>query len=203
MTRYLSVLVLGLGLIALPRAGAAAQESNGAAQEGSSSLTTKAKAAFANITKAKTALNAGKSKTGDSYLAKAEALLKSAMGKVPGGSALAKTDTASNAAEKGNAPQTTGALSQAEGAAAKLDPSLGDKLGVAKQQSNQGDTGNASNTISDAKQSLAQKTGLSGIQDTYQKVSMARSLIKGGDSDKAKGILDQIPSSPMSLLKGL
>lgn len=167
-----------------------------------SSLTSKAKAAFADITKAKSALSAGNDKQGDGWLAKAETLLKSVMAK-KGASALAKSDTASDAAQNGDAPKTTTSLSQAESAAAKLDPSLAQKLGAAKEQSSQGDTSGASSTLSQAKSAIAGKTGLSGIQDTYEKVTMARSLLKGGDSTKAKGILDQIPTSPTDLLKGL
>jgi thioredoxin-like negative regulator of GroEL len=182
-------------LLALPSVASAAPEQGG--------LAAKAKAAFADITKAKTALDAGKTKTSDGWLAKTEALLKSAMGKKEGGEALAKTDEAAGAAQQGDAPKTQTALSQAEGAAEKIDPAIAGKLGFAKEQSAQGDTGGASNTVDEAKQAIADKTGLGGLYDTYQKVTMARSLLKGGDSGKAKGILDQIPSSPADLLKGL
>jgi uncharacterized protein HemY len=186
--------VVAVALVSMPALAAEGQAK--------SSLTSKAKAAFADITKAKSALNAGDTKKSDGWLAKAETLLKTVMAK-KGGGALAKTNTASDAAENGDSQKTTSALSQAESAAAKLDPSIAQRLGAAKQESAQGDTNGASGTLAEAKSAIAQKTGLSGIQDTYEKVTMARSLLKGGDSTKAKGVLDQIPTSATDLLKGL
>jgi hypothetical protein len=152
--------LLALAVLALPRIAWGATEP--------SSLTNKAKAAFADITKAKTALDAGKQKTSSSYLSKAETLLKSVMGKTAAsGSGEASPQAVGNAQE----PAKSGNSLEA----------LAGKTGLSGLE---GKTG-----------------GLSGLEDTYQKVTLAHSLLKTGDSSKAKGILDQIPSSPADALK--
>lgn len=48
---------------------------------------------------------------------------------------------------------------------------------------------------------VAQQSGLSQIESTYQKISLARSLLNSGDNSKAKSLLDQIPSSLPGLLE--
>lgn len=149
----------------------------------------KARTALADVAKARTALSAGNSKTGQSWLAKAETLLGSVLSEVPGGDLLKKMDKASDGAKQGD----TGAVAQAESQAAKVDPSLAEKMGAAKQKAAQGDTNGASNTVDDARNDVAQKTGLGEIGDLYNKVVAARSLLKAGENLKAKNLLDQIP----------
>lgn len=150
-------------------------------------LESKAKSAYTYIEKAKSALSVGHAKSGNSYLAKAQGLLGGVLDKVPGGSLLKKLDSSN--AKQGD----SGALSQAEQQAAKLDPSLAGKLGLAKQQAQQGDNNAAADTAQETKQEAAQKTGLSSLQDAYDKVSQARKLVNLGDLSKAKGLLDAIP----------
>jgi hypothetical protein len=145
----------------------------------------KAKSALADVGRAKSALSAGNAKSGQSWLAKAESLLGSVFSQVPGGEAFKKLDQASNGEPS--------AVSQAESEAAKLDPSLAARMGIAKQQANQGDTQAASSTVGQAKSEAAQKTGLSELADVYQKVTAAQSLLKAGESSKAKSLLDKIP----------
>jgi hypothetical protein len=186
---------MAAALLAAPRLALAAPDT--------SSIATKAKAAFADITKAKTALNAGKTKTSESWLTKAETLLKAAMDKAPGGSALTKANEAAGASQQGDPQKTSSALAAAQGEAQKLDPALAEKLGLAKSQAQQGDAGATQSKLDEARSSLADKTGLSGLQNTYQQVTLAHSLLKGGDSTKAKGVLDQIPTSKADVLKSL
>jgi hypothetical protein len=194
--------VLAIAVVALPRLAWGLDTSG---------LTTKAKTAFADITKAKTALNAGKTKTSDSWLAKSEGLLKSVLDKAPGGAALQKLNSGSGAATDSNGEQSPSALSQAEGEAMKLNPSLAGRMGLSQPNAAQADAGTepadagmAPANVTEAKNDGSQTSGgLSGLLSTYQKVTMARSLLKGGDSTKAKGVLDQIPSSPGNMLKGL
>ena len=50
------------------------------------------------------------------------------------------------------------------------------------------------------RQETAQKTGLDKIESAYQKVSLARSLLSAGNTSKAKGLLDEIVSSPSGVL---
>ena len=45
------------------------------------------------------------------------------------------------------------------------------------------------------------KNTIAEIESAYQKVSLARSLLKRGDTSSAKSVLDQIPASPLGLLK--
>ena len=160
-------------------------------------LESEAKTAFSDISRAKVALDAGKTATSQGWLGKAEALLTQVLDKAPGAALLGKLEQAQGAAERGKPQQGTNALSAAEAEAAKLDPALAAKLGVAQQEAAQGDPAAAAK----AHDTAAQETGLGGLQGVLQKVTQARSLLKTGDSTGAKGLLDQIPSSPLGLLK--
>ena len=159
-------------------------------------LTSKAKSAFADIQKAKSSLSAGKTKSSETWLTRAEALLESVLSEAPGGKLLGKLDQAQSSAKQGDSRQSGNALSQAESQAAKLDPSLASKLGVASQAAQQGDTGAAQGEAAEAKKDIAGKTGLGEIQDAYEKVKAAKALLGSGETSKAKGLLDQIPSLP-------
>ena len=150
------------------------------------SLMNDAKIAFADIQKAKSALDSGQTKTSSGLLGKAEGLLKSVLDKAPGGSLLAKTDQASNAAQQGDQQKSQGLAAQAQAEAQKLDPSFAGQLGQAKQ----GDTG----ALQDAKTGIAAKTGLSSLLSTYEDVKAAKSLLGSGEVQKAKGLLGKIPS---------
>lgn len=125
------------------------------------SLMNDAKAAFADIQKAKSALDNGQTKTSSGLLGKAEGLLKSVLDKAPGGSSLAQ-------------PQAQ--RSQAE--AQKVDPSIAQP----------------GQTLKDLKTAIAARTGLSGLLSTYEDVKAAKSLLGSGEVQKAKGLLDKIPS---------
>jgi hypothetical protein len=151
-------------------------------------LESKAKLALANIAKAKSALNAGDGKTSQSYLAKAEGLLKSVLGASPTTSAPT---------------QNTNALSDAESEAAKLNPSLAARVGVGNPQAAQpqGTADGGPSGETQAPQAADKKSAFAELKSTYEKVTLAQSLLKGGDSAKAKGILDAIPTSPLSLVK--
>ncbi|MCA1827016.1 MAG: YfdX family protein [Myxococcales bacterium] len=148
-------------------------------------LESKARTAIADVAKAKSALSAGNSTSSQSWLAKAEGLLSSVLGQVPGGDLLKKGDKAGSG--------QPGAVSQAESEVAKVDPSLAGKLGIAKQKAAQGDTNGASSAVADAKGDAAQKTGLGELADIYQKVTSAQTLLKAGENSKAKNLLDEIP----------
>ena len=150
-----------------------------------SQLAPLAKSALADVAKAKIALNSGNAKSGQSFLSKAESKLSSVLDELPGGSELKKLDQARSG--------QPGAVSQAESEAAKLDPSLAGKLGVAKQQAQGGDAQGASNAVAQAKGEAAEKGGLGEIADVYRKVTAAQSLLNSGAVSKAKGLLDQIP----------
>ena len=165
-------------------------------------LESAAKGALTDIAKAKTAIDAGQSKTSQSWLAKSQGLLQTVLNGAPGSSLVKKVDQASGAAQQGSAPASTSALSQAEQEAAKLDPSLAAKLGVANQKATQGDSGGAAGALAEAKDAVLQKTGLAGVESAYQKVTLARNLLKGGEGSKAKSLLDEIPTSVTGLLKG-
>jgi hypothetical protein len=169
----------------------------------SPSLESKARSAFTDIEKAKTALDGGKAKTSESWLSKAEALLKAVLADAPGGGVLDKVDQASKATQAGNAQQSTGAISQAQSEAAKLDPSLAAKIGGAQEPAARGDTQGASGKLAQAETEVEQKTGLGGLKSTYDKVTAARSLLEAGENSKAKSLLDQIPPSAEEVLKGL
>jgi hypothetical protein len=187
--------LLALALLAIPRLAWSTPASGLPA-----SLETKAKVALADIAKARTALNSGKPATSQSWLAKAQGLLQTVRTQAPGAGLLGKIDPASGAAKAVDGQSGT-ALSQAESKAAKLDPSLASKLGVAREKTAQGDTDGGTAAATDARGAVAQKWALSGIESTYQKVSLARSLLSSGDNTKAKSLLDQIPSTLPGLLK--
>jgi hypothetical protein len=179
--------VLAFAIVAFSSGAWAAPSSSG----WSATLVSKAKTAFADITRAKTALNAGKTKTSDSYLAKSETLLKSV---------LAKSSTSgatSQAAQGGNA------VSQAEGDAAKLDPSLASKFGIGKEQPAQENADAGTNARPQGAGAPAGNDLVAEIESAYQKVTLARTLLKAGNNSQAKSLLDEIPASPLSLLKGL
>jgi len=174
-------------------------------------LETKAQAAFADIAKAKTALDAGKSKTSESWLAKAEGLLKSALDSAPGAKGLlGKIQGQSPATQSDAGQQSSSGLSKAETEAAKLDPSLASRLGVSAPDGQaaadagtsaaaEAGTSAAANAGTSAASPSA-TSGLSGLVDVYRKVSLARSLLKTGDNSQAKSLLDQIPASPLDVL---
>jgi hypothetical protein len=179
-------------------------------------LETKAQAAFADIAKAKVALDAGKSKTSQSWLAKAEGLLKSTLDAAPGAKGLlGKVGGQPNATES-DAGQGSSGLSKAETEAAKLNPSIASRLGVpapdaqatadagtsatsdTSASGNAGTSASANAGTSGAAPSAT--SSLSGLVDVYRKVSLARSLLKTGDNSQAKSLLDQIPASPLDVL---
>jgi hypothetical protein len=179
-----NALFFGLVVAAVSSAAWSASSSTGLP----ATLESKAKAAFADITKAKTALNGGKAKTSDSYLAKAESLLGSVLGQ-------------SSAAANGNAQGNDSAVSRAEGEAAKLDPSLAARFGIGKDQSGQegADAGTAAQ--GQTQNSQGQQSMLAKLEGVYQKVTAARTLLQAGNNSQAKSLLDQIPSSPLALLR--
>jgi hypothetical protein len=166
-------------------------------------LETKAQAAFADISKAKAALDAGKSKTSQSWLAKAEGLLKSALDSAPGAKGLLGKIGGQPAATQSDAgQQSASGLSKAETEAAKLDPSLATRLGVPAPDGQAAADAGTSATANAGTSSAASSatSGLSGLVDVYRKVSLARSLLKSGDNSQAKSLLDQIPASPLDVL---
>jgi hypothetical protein len=157
-------------------------------------LESQTKVAFANIAKAKAALNAGKTTTSESYLAKSEGLLKNVLAAAPGAPA-----SSGSPAQRG-----TSTASRAENELAKVDPSLAAKVGVREQQSSangDADAGTPAQTAPEANATHPQSV-IEKIQSTYEKVSLARTLLQGGNASKAKSLLDQIPSSPLGILKG-
>ena len=167
-------------------------------------LESKAQAAFADISKAKAALDAGKSKTSQSWLAKAEGLLKSALDSAPGAKGLlGKIGDQPAATQSDDAgQQSASGLSKAETEAAKLDPSLASRLGVSAPDGQAAADAGASATANAGASATAPSatSSLAGLVDVYRKVSLARSLLKSGDNSQAKSLLDQIPASPMDLL---
>jgi hypothetical protein len=166
-------------------------------------LETKAQAAFADIAKAKVALDAGKSKTSQSWLAKAEGLLKSALDAAPGAKGLlGKIGGQPAATETDAGQQGSSGISKAETEAAKLDPSLGSRLGVpAPDGQAAADAGTSASPEAGTSAAAPSATSsLSGLVDVYRKVSLARSLLKSGDNSQAKSLLDQIPTSPLDVL---
>lgn len=122
-----------------------------AASSLTASLESKAKVAFADIAKAKTALDAGNSKASQTWLGKAEGLLGSVLNLAPGSGLLGIVDQASGAAQQGDAQQSANAVSSAESEAAKLDPALAAKLGIAKDKATQGDASGASGALAEAR----------------------------------------------------
>ena len=161
-----------------------------------SGLASKATSAFGDIQKAKALLGAGKTSSSESWLTKAETKLKAVLGNAPGGSLLGKLDKAQGATQHGDQQQSQNALSQAEQQAQKIDPSIAGKLGAADRKAQQGDSSGASGDMQSAKADVANKTGLGQIQDAYEKVTQAKSLLHAGNTSEAKSLLDQIPAVP-------
>src|SRR5436305_5183319 len=160
------------------------------AKTATSSLESKAIAAFADIAKARTALDQGNDKTGDSWLTKAKTLLTTLLQQNGSTQQTAQEqgqkETAQDQAPKEQENQ--GALSRAENAAQKLDPSLAGKLGAPAQEQTQTGSSGALGAVSD-------------LKSIYDKVSLAQSLLHKGNSTQAKSILDEIPTSPADALK--
>lgn len=152
------------------------------ARTSTSSLEAKAIAAFSDIAKARTALDQGNDKTGDSWLTKAKALLTTLLQQNGAG----QQQTAQK--QTPNDQQSPSALSRAESAAQKVDPSLAGKLGVPAQDKSEASSSNALGAVSD-------------LKSIYDKVSLAQSLLHKGNSTQAKSILDEIPTSPADALK--
>jgi hypothetical protein len=142
------------------------------------------KSAYSDIAKAKSALSSGRPKTSQSLLSKAEGLLKSVLTEAPGSNLLQGRDASAPEAQRGDAQQNQSGASQAAQEAAKIDPSLAAKMGIAQRRGDQ-DAGTSGE--------VAPKTGLARIEDTLKKVSEARALLKLGQDSKAKGLLESIP----------
>jgi hypothetical protein len=162
------------------------------AKTAASSLESKAIAAFSDIAKARTALDQGNDKTGDSWLTKAKALLTTLLQQ--NGTARESPpeqqqgQQQTSPAEAPKEQQDPSALSRAESAAQKLDPSLAGKLGAPAQDQTQASSSGALGAVSD-------------LKSVYDKVSLAQSLLHKGNSPQAKSILDEIPTSPADALK--
>ena len=144
------------------------------AKTATTSLDSKAIAAFADIAKARTALDQGNDKTGDSWLTKAKSLLTTVLQQ--------------NEATEQSRQQHPTAISRAESAAQQLDPSLAGKLGAPAQNESQTGSSSPLGAVSD-------------LKSIYDKVSLAQSLLHKGNSTQAKSILDEIPTSPADALK--
>jgi hypothetical protein len=186
--KNLCVVMVAAGLVSLPRFASAA---------GMGNLSDEAKSAFESITKAKSSLNAGDTQGSDSYLAKAQGQLKSALDKSSSsGSAQATPGATSPSAPSGSATapssgSTSGnALSQAQSEGQKLDQGATNPSGSAS-----GAAGSASGS--------AGKSSNSSLQGVYDQVTSARSALKSGDVSQAKSLLDKIPASPNDLLHKL
>jgi hypothetical protein len=159
------------------------------AKTGNSSLESKAIAAFGDIAKAKSALDQGKSKTGDSWLTKAKTLLSALLQQEPTQpTAQQQTPQPQSPQEQTPQEQSPSALSRAESAAQEVGPSLAGKLGAPAQDQGQEAPSGPSGAVSD-------------LKSVYDKVSLAQSLLHKGDSTQAKSVLDEIPTSPADALK--
>jgi hypothetical protein len=163
------------------------------AKTATSSLESKAIAAFADIAKARMALDQGNDKTGDSWLTKAKALLTPLLQQNGTTQEKSQQQPAQEQGQQQTAQteppkeqQGQSALSRAESAVQKLDPSLAGKLGP-KAEDQTGSSG-ALGAVSD-------------LKSVYDKVSLAQSLLHKGNSSQAKSILDEIPTSPADALK--
>jgi hypothetical protein len=156
-------------------------------------LESKAKVAFADIAKAKAALNTGNTKRSQSLLAKSEGLLKTVLDRAPA--------TESSSSNPAAAQQSTSPVSEAESEAAKLDPSLAAKLGARSENAPSANADAGTQTPAAASNRPNLTSTISELESAYQKVTLARTLLKAGNSSKAKSILDEIPSSPVGLLK--
>ncbi|MFL5435027.1 MAG: hypothetical protein ACJ784_11015, partial [Myxococcales bacterium] len=115
------------------------------AKSATSSLESKAIAALADIAKARTALDQGNDKTGDSWLTKAKGLLTTLLQQ----NGATQQQTAQEQTPKEQDNQS--ALSRAESAAQKLDPSLAGKLGTKPEEQNQTGSSGALGAVSDLK----------------------------------------------------
>jgi hypothetical protein len=195
-------------LFAVPLAVALLSRTAGAAPPAAglpAAVETKTQAAFQDIAKAKAALDSGKPKTSEGWLSKAEGLLKSALNAAPGAEGLLGKMGQSTPAQSDSGQQSPSALSRAEGEAAKLDPSVASRLGVsgpgAQATADAGTNAAASAPSGSAGSVPATKNALSGLVDVYQKVVLARQLLQSGDNSRAKSLLDQIPASPLDVLK--
>jgi len=144
-----------------------------------SSLESKAIAAFGDIAKAKAALDQGKSKTSDSWLTKAKTLLSTILQQKDGGQPAAQQDP-----DGGTQQQQTQTQSPAP---AEQNPSVLARAENAAKSLGQGSS-NSSGTVSD-------------LKSVYDKVTLAQSLLHKGDSTQAKSVLDDIPTSPADALK--
>jgi hypothetical protein len=167
------------------------------AKTATSSLESKAIAAFADIAKARTALDQGNAKSGDSWLTKAKTLLSALVAQDGAAQRTGQQPTAQEQSpqqqqtaqdQSPGEQQNPSALSRVQAEAQKLDPSLSGKLGTpARNQSQSG--------------SSSSPGALSDLKSIYEKVSLAQSLLHKGDSNQAKSILDEIPTSPADALK--
>ena len=144
--------------------------------------------------KAKSALNVGNTKTSQSYLAKSEGLLKSVLNNAP-------TSAANRGQNNSSSQQGTSAVSQAESEVAKLDPSLAGKMGAGNETPADGNADAAIQGQGPPSNPAGQKSTIAEIKSAYEKVTLAQTLLKAGNSSKAKSVLDQIPSAPLGLLK--
>ena len=149
-------------------------------------LDSKAIAAFADIAKARTALDQGNDKTGDSWLTKAKSLLTTVLQQNEATEQSRQQQTAQEQTPKDQ--QNPSAISRAESAAQQLDPSLAGKLGAPAQNESQTGSSSPLGAVSD-------------LKSIYDKVSLAQSLLHKGNSTQAKSILDEIPTSPADALK--
>jgi hypothetical protein len=160
------------------------------AKSATTSLESKAIAAFADIAKARTALDQGNDKAGDSWLTKAKALLTTVL-QQKGATQQSQQQQGQQQTTQEQTPkdqQNPSAISRAENAAQKLDPSLDGKLGAPAQNDSQTGSSNPLGAVSD-------------LKSIYDKVSLAQSLLHKGNSTQAKSILDEIPTSPADALK--
>src|SRR3954468_18272102 len=123
------------------------------AKTATSSLESKAIAALADIAKARTALDQGNDKTGDSWLTKAKGLLTTLLQQNGATQQTAQEQTPKE-------QENQGALSRAESAAQKLDPSLAGKLATKPAEQNETGSSGAAGAVS-------------GLQAIHQKVCLA------------------------------
>jgi hypothetical protein len=154
------------------------------AKTDTSSLESKTIAALGDIAKAKSALDLGNDKSGDSWLTKAKTLLSAVLQKQSAPQAQQTPQTQTPAQQQGaqqqqpTQEQNPGLLARAESAAQKLGTSAQD------QSTSSGPSG-----------------AVSDLKSVYDKVTLAQSLLHKGDSTQAKSILDDIPTSPADALK--
>ena len=188
----LSLRLSAIAIFAVPQLAISAPRTTGLPAK----LESKARVAFADIAKAKSALNGGDTKTSQSLLAKSQALLKSVLSTAPNPGSAQPTEKP----EQQDAQQSTSAVSKAEGELAKLDPSVASKTGTGEGAA-QGNVDAGTGGEVQAANGSSQKSVLTELESAYQKVALAQTLLKVGNTSKAKSVLDQIPSSPLGLLK--